>query len=163
NCSKASGELSGAPRQRSRMFPEAVECRAIIHGALMVPPLIIENRIDGFSFYESPRALTGRLEEWYASDEDWRAYDSEGRRIELKIEDGSVVPHAAEAQPTHADELRQSLVEWLERKGRDRTEIEGIGLEELLRDAIAVGGVVGEPRPVGGGARRVLRWLRRGR
>jgi hypothetical protein len=103
-------------------------------------PLVIENRVDGFSFYESPAAVTAHLEEWYVDEEQWRAWDASGRRLTLVLEDRLVVPRLLETEPAHLSELREALGAWLAKSGRPATGpaadlIEaGIALEGLLRD-----------------------------
>src|SRR4051812_7355843 len=84
----------------------------------MVPPIIIENRLDGFEFYESPTAVTHQLEEWYVTDEDWRAYDGEGREVVLQVEDGRVIARLSDGAPYHTEDLRAALLSWLQRRGQ---------------------------------------------
>ena len=68
---------------------------------VIVPPLVVDNRLDGPSFFESGDAVTAHLEEWYVTDEDWDAYDSEGRAVELVAEKRGVIARPVEAEPTH--------------------------------------------------------------
>ena len=115
----------------------------------LAPPVVVFNRPDGITLYESADALTGHLEPWYVTDEDFDAYDAEGRRVELRLEKQQVptwfgprhadveqvVPHAVEAEPQHAAELREALLRGFEQAGYERDEREEKPLEELLAEA----------------------------
>jgi hypothetical protein len=115
----------------------------------LVAPIIVDNRPDGITLYESADALTGQLEPWYVTDEDFDAYDAEGRRVELRLEKRrvptffrwlksdveQVVPHAVDADPDHAPALREALLRGFEQAGYDRAEREERPLGELLAEA----------------------------
>jgi hypothetical protein len=119
----------------------------------MQHPLVVENRIDGFSFYESSAALTGQLEVWYVDEEEWRAWDAGGRRLTLAVEDGFVVPRLLEDEPAHVSELREALNEWLARNGRPSTG----SVADLINEGIALEGLVREPIPFRQWLRALLR------
>ena len=53
---------------------------------LLVPPIVVVNRPDGVTLYESADDLTAQLEAWYVTDEGFDAYDAEGRLVELIVE-----------------------------------------------------------------------------
>ena len=75
--------------------------------------------------------MTGQLEPWYVTDEDFDAYDAEGWRVELRLEKRRVptffrwlksavelvAPHAVEAEPQHAPELREALLRGFQQAG----------------------------------------------
>lgn len=114
----------------------------------LVPPIVVFNRPDGITLYESADALTDDLEPWYVTDEDFDAYDAEGRRVELLLEKrrvptlfglrhadvDQVVPRAVEAEPQHSGELRETLLRGFEQAGHSG-EREGRSLDDLLAEA----------------------------
>jgi hypothetical protein len=114
----------------------------------LVEPIVVMNRPDGVTLYASAQALTDHLEPWYATDEDFDAYDAEGRRVELHVEKRRVrtlrwfqadaeyvVPRAVEDAPRHGAELRNVLLRGFEQAGYDRGEREEHTLEQLLAEA----------------------------
>jgi hypothetical protein len=119
-------------------------------------PLIVENRIDGFSFYESPRALTERLEEWYVDEEEWRAWDASGRRITLVVEDGLVIARALEDIPGHTRELQDALESWLGSRNKVRV-ADGATTSDLIAAGVEIEGIVAEAVPLAQRVRQILR------
>lgn len=117
----------------------------------LVPPIVIDNRPDGISIYKTAGSLSGQLEPWYVTDEDFDAYDAEGRLVWLRIETREVptffgwrrahrnyvVAYAAEAEPEHADALRRALLQGLGRVGQAHAEHQTLPLPDLLRIASA--------------------------
>jgi hypothetical protein len=116
----------------------------------LVEPIVVVNRPDGVAVYETADAVTGHLEPWYAEEEDFDAYDAEGRHVELRVERRPamvgtfrrrlgvvdlVVPVAVEGEPRHADELRAALVDALTGAGCVRDELRALALPELLDEA----------------------------
>jgi hypothetical protein len=115
----------------------------------LVGPIVVFNRPDGITIYESADALTGHLEPWYVTDEDFDAYDAEGRRVELRLEKRRVptffrllksdvehvVPYAIDEKPQHAPALREALLRGFEQSGYWRAEREERPLGDLLAEA----------------------------
>jgi hypothetical protein len=97
----------------------------------LVPPIFIDNEVDGLSNYVTVEALEDHLEPWYATDEQFRAYDSDGRMVELVLEQRTVpgsfgvrarrvevvTARSCEDDPQHADELSAALTDFLARRG----------------------------------------------
>jgi hypothetical protein len=117
---------------------------------IFVPPLIIAVGWDVW-FYSSEDALNRDIEPWFPSDVDYRAFDSEGRKLELSVKRESnnrrfpfretyerVVVRAVENEPEHARELRTFLADWLPMVGAP-TPGSDTPLAELLRSAIEHG------------------------
>ena len=112
---------------------------------MVTPPIIV---IDGhdFSFYDSAEAVGRHLEAWYP-DEEYLAFDSQGRKLMLVVEERTIprrwLPdrgfewvgvQPSEAEPTHAAELAALLREHLELAGL--TPQDDAPLRELVDRAI---------------------------
>ena len=100
-----------------------------------VPPIVVNNPRDGgVTVFLTLEALNF-LEPWYLTDEEFDAYDVEGRAVELRLDQrGDTVAFAIEVEPTHASELRTVLLQAL----KDAPPVYP-GIEELsLRDLVAV-------------------------
>lgn len=91
----------------------------------VVPPIVVSEGWD-VSFFASEEAVDKELEPWYPSDAEYRAFDSEGRKLELTVRK-VVIPRrliwdrkyevvgvrAKETAARHADDLARLLREWL--------------------------------------------------
>jgi hypothetical protein len=80
---------------------------------MRVQPPIFYNDTGDVSVHESVEHLSGWLEA-PDLDADEKAWDSAGRLLRIKAVGNFVSIEPAEEIPTHAEELRQLLVEWLE-------------------------------------------------
>jgi hypothetical protein len=97
-----------------------------------VPPIVVNNHIDGVIVFLTAGAVN-YLESWYLTDEEFEAYDAEGRAVELRLDArGGVVARAVETEPIHARELRDVLVKALEQRGSASSEIEVRELDDLI-------------------------------
>ncbi|MEA2495457.1 MAG: hypothetical protein QOJ29_3368 [Thermoleophilaceae bacterium] len=97
--------------------------------ARLVPPLVVTEGVD-VTIYSSEAELVREIEPWFAN-ESYRAFDSEGRRVELlahppvvarrfigpirtdNAHKSVLVVQACEDQPSNADELAELLRTWL--------------------------------------------------
>lgn len=82
----------------------------------MKPPLIVSEHGDVMVF-ETAEHLEQKLEPPDVLNDEYVAYDSEGRRLSLQVADHRVRVSATEAEPSHADELREVLANFLTRTG----------------------------------------------
>ena len=103
------------------------------------------------SFYASEEAVDRQLEPWYV-EQDYRAFDAEGRRLVLRIERRAVprrwlpgrvthehvVVEPAEVEPAHSDELAGLLREWLALVGAAAPALDE-SLAELMTEAVERG------------------------
>jgi hypothetical protein len=95
------------------------------------PPLFLDNRGDHLVF-ESVEAAQGYLEAIDVENGEYVGYDSEGRALSLSTTGNRVVVGAAEAQPEHAPELRQLLVDFSRALGVSEESLLHASLEELV-------------------------------
>lgn len=115
-----------------------------------LPPLIVAEGWD-IAFFSSEAALNWHLEPWFPSKVDYRAFDSEGRKLELSVERETIprrwlrditreriIVRAVESEPGHAGELAEFLAEWLPMVGAPKPRPD-TPLSELLRVAIEHG------------------------
>jgi hypothetical protein len=119
------------------------------------PPIVVDNTRDGVSFYASVQVMERELEPWYPRDEQFVAYDAEGRLVEMIVEQRErtgrfgrrlrhevVTASATEMAPTHADELRASLIAQLGRQNGDIDMADTAPLHEVLRRTMEGGEVL---------------------
>ena len=112
-----------------------------------VPPLVLADGWD-VSFYGSAEAIDRQIEPWFPEEVEYRAYDSEGRKLELAVEREVVtrrwlwdrtceriVVRAVESAPRHSSELAELLAQWLPMVGAS-TPPADTTLDELLRQAV---------------------------
>jgi hypothetical protein len=115
-----------------------------------VPPLVLADGWD-VSFYGSEEAINRQIEPWFPEDVEYRAYDSEGRKLELSVEREVVARRwlwdktreriavrAVESEPRHARELAELLAQWLPMVGASPPPADTT-LDELLRQAVERG------------------------
>ena len=127
--------------------------------AQLVPPIVIDNSRDGLEMYASVTALVGYLEHWYATDEDFTAYDREGRLLEVAPDGYGVQVRALEETPTHEAALREALLRHLRETRENASSFETMALSQLVDEVLADGRfVVSEPGP--GLLARLRSWLR---
>ena len=101
---------------------------------MLVPPIVIAEGRD-VSFYQSERDVSRHIEQWFPATADYRAFDSEGRRLVLVAKEASVVALATETEPSHADELVTLLRHWLPLVGVPVADGERLALAELVGKA----------------------------
>jgi len=115
-----------------------------------LPPLVVAEGWD-ITFFSSETALNWHLEPWFPSKVEYRAYDSEGRKLELSV-DREKIPRrwfrdttrerimvrAVENEPGHVGELADFLTEWLPMIGAPKPP-PNTPLAELLRVALEHG------------------------
>jgi hypothetical protein len=104
------------------------------------------------SFYASQEAVARELEPWYV-EEDYRAFDADGRKVVLSVERREVPRRWLPGTATHEyvvvdaadgaavpDELALLLREWLAAVGAPAP-APGAPLADLLEQAVARGGL----------------------
>ncbi len=98
-----------------------------------VPPIVVNNPRDGgVTVFLTLEALNF-LEPWYLTDEEFDAYDVEGRAVELRLNQrGDTVAFAIEAEPAHASELRAVLQQALKDTPPVYPGIEALSLSDLV-------------------------------
>lgn len=123
-------------------------------GGDIVPPLVVVEglgEINAMHFFASARALGSHLEPWFPQEEAYRAFDSEGRKLELTVEVKPVrrrwrrdttYTHVgvrlAESDRLHQDELAELLRRWLSR-AHSPIAVENLSLGQLLVTATESG------------------------
>lgn len=118
-----------------------------------VPPIVVIEGHD-FMFYSSVDALIADIEPWYPSSVEYRAFDSEGRQVELSADPpvrrrrllgpiwtdnahkSNLRVRATEPLPTHTDELAHLLRETVAARGAADGEVGAWNLKDLLTAAI---------------------------
>lgn len=115
---------------------------------MIVAPVIVDDNGD-VDFFASIEDAELYLEPW-AVEEEFTAYDSEGRLLELRVErrespfffglSKTVVDHvvieAVEDQPNHAPQLRATLLTFLERVGISLDNSHVLPIRELVRRGV---------------------------
>jgi hypothetical protein len=119
----------------------------------IVPPLVVAEGWD-VEFFRSEDDVLSYHEPWFPSSVEYRAFDSEGRRLELVADPpvrrrrllgpigtddahkSTLLLREAESVPSGADELVALLREWLPMVGVPGDDLAELGLDELLRKAI---------------------------
>jgi hypothetical protein len=101
-------------------------------GIMMKPPIIVDNFGDTMIF-ESVEKAEKYIEPMDVINEEYVAYDSEGRLLQLIAElPLHVVLLAAESEPYHAHELRRLLADFFERIGISTNWLERASLHDLV-------------------------------
>jgi hypothetical protein len=115
----------------------------------IVPPIVVAEGWD-LDFFRSVDDVLTYLEPWFPSECDYRAFDGEGRRLELfadppvvkkrvigpiwkdNAHESSLFIKAIEEKPSGADELASMLREWLPMVDSTLEPAENLSLEQLL-------------------------------
>jgi hypothetical protein len=97
------------------------------------PPIVVNNpRDNGITVFLTLEAMNF-LEPWYITDEEFDAYDVEGRAVELRLDEhGNTVVCAVEVEPAHASELRTVLLQALKDAPPAYPGIETLSLSDLV-------------------------------
>jgi hypothetical protein len=105
----------------------------------MKTPIIIYEHGD-ISFFESVQDVERYLEPIDVKNDEYIAYDSEGRLLQLSVEHRTpvdrVVLSYSETQPMHALELKQILLDFFTRVGVNKEWLSNATLEELSAEGI---------------------------
>jgi hypothetical protein len=95
-------------------------------------PIIIDNFGDVLVF-ESVKGAERYIESVDVINQEYVGYDSEGRLLQLTVVDRNQVSiQSAESEPTHANELRETLTQFLSYVGVSDKWLLGASLEELV-------------------------------
>jgi hypothetical protein len=118
----------------------------------MLPPIIIDEHGD-LAFFRSAAYAERYLEPIDVENEEYTAYDAIGRRLTLGVarketsffygilkDTIEVVTVRDESGVDAAEELRQILRRYLEKRGRSRKNTEGAALETLVEQAVQLAG-----------------------
>jgi hypothetical protein len=120
----------------------------------IVPPIVVSEDGD-LDFFRSAADVTNYFEPWFPGAVDYRAYDSEGRALELYADppvvarwwlfgligtdnahESQLFVRTREVEPSHRDELTDVLRDWLRRTAPEEARLEAKTCEELLDRAI---------------------------
>ena len=112
--------------------------------ATMRPPLVLDEHGD-IQVFESVDELICEVELIDVRNQEYDVFDSEGRKLELTVaehgvskrlaypsERHKIVLRCADPRPTHQDELKKRLLNFLHRVGEAVTEYENRPLENVL-------------------------------
>jgi hypothetical protein len=128
-----------------------------VSAEVIVPPIVVAEGLD-LSFHRTPEDVVRQYEPWFPGDADYRAYDAEGRRLELVADppvkskrligpirtdnahESSLTVRATEAEPSGADEFAELLHRWLIELGERLEDPQRLTLRELLDRALAHAG-----------------------
>lgn len=102
----------------------------------MRPPIIVDDNGD-MVIFESLDEAQKYIEPTDVDSGDCLAFDSEGRLLRAEVVTRALILRRvrlqpAEQEPTHAGLLRSRLVEFFERLGHSRAELETEALEQLI-------------------------------
>lgn len=97
----------------------------------MKPPIIVNESGDA-DIFDSVEQAEGYLEAVDVNDGRYEAYDSEGRKLLLTATSDAVKIQEGEVEPTHADELRTILINFLVNMGDTDHGLRGLSLEKLV-------------------------------
>ena len=119
----------------------------------IIPPIVVAEGWD-VTVYETSDHVLRHIEPWFPSSVDYRAFDSEGRRLELvadppvmqkrligpirtdDADQSSLFIRAIESEPTGLEELSAMLEAWLQRVGVPLDLAEDWTLDQLLAKAM---------------------------
>jgi hypothetical protein len=142
-----------------RRTPHSYE--PIVEAPTIVPPIVVAEDSD-LSFFRSVNDVLSYLEPWFPSSCSYRAFDSQGRRLELFAEppvvtrrvlgpiwtdnahESSLHIRAIEEEPSGVDELTTMLRDWLARVDPSFQPAEDPSLEALLARATERGDVLAQ-------------------
>ena len=96
----------------------------------MRPRIVVSNRGDVLLF-DSEQAAESYLEPADVRNEEYMAYDTEGRLLSLRVEGNKVQIVAADLMPQHQDDLRVVLESFLMRVGDLTQEHRRLSLPQL--------------------------------
>jgi hypothetical protein len=123
----------------------------------IVPPVVVAEAWD-LTFHRSPDDVLAYYEPWFPAAAGYRAFDAEGRRLELvahppvvpkrligaiwtdNAHESSLTIRPIEGEPSGANELAELLRGWLPRVGVRLDNAERLTLPELLERAVARAG-----------------------
>ena len=101
------------------------------------PPIVLVS--DDIGVFDSVAAAESHMECWQVSDA--RAFDSGGRLLRVGTRewkpDPLVTIHPGETEPSHAEELRSLLADWLRRVGTTEEVISASALPQLVERVAA--------------------------
>lgn len=102
----------------------------------MEPPIILNENGD-LSIFDSVRAAEEYVEPIDVRNNEYVAFDRNGRRLELRVVTRRGWPEQVEILEQQdvdsgADELREALYRWLSGLGLEEDKFEGLSLEELI-------------------------------
>jgi hypothetical protein len=119
----------------------------------IVPPVVVAEGLD-LSFYRSTDDVVCEIEPWFPSEAEYRAFDSQGRRLGLfadppvtpkhligpiwtdNAQHSSLLVRATEGQPSGGEELAALLRAWLATVGTPLAVPDDLSLDELLAKGI---------------------------
>ena len=119
----------------------------------IVPPIVVAEGLD-LAFHRAPADVVRQYEPWFPGATDYRAFDAEGRRLELVADppvvskrligpiwtdnahDSTLTVRAAEAEPSGANEFAELLRAWLLEIGERLEDPQRLTLRQLLDRAL---------------------------
>jgi hypothetical protein len=125
-------------------------------------PIVIAENPKGrlwISFYAGPENVSNQLEAWFATGEDYRAFDAEGRPLELVVEErvtqrrflgltrtqsGEVVVVQPRGEAPQPEDLKPLLVRFLVQEGQaEDADSPAPPLDELIERCVRYSGLSG--------------------
>jgi hypothetical protein len=105
----------------------------------IAPPIVVAEGHD-VTFHRTVADVGAYYESWFPDTVEHRAFDAEGRRLELYAEGPELQVRPGEAEPSGATELADLLRAQLRGRRSSDPVIDTLGLERLLSLAVARAG-----------------------
>jgi hypothetical protein len=102
----------------------------------IVAPIVVAEGLD-VTFHREPGDVGGYYEHWFPDSVEHRAFDAEGRRLELRADGTALLVVALDETPTAAAELSDLLREVLRGRRDSDTMLDALTLPQLLDLAVA--------------------------
>jgi hypothetical protein len=102
----------------------------------IVAPIVVAEGMD-VTFHRAAGDVGGYYESWFPESVEYRAFDAEGRRLELRAEGSSLLVRTLEDAPSGDDELCELLRSVLRGRRPSDTLLEELSLPRLLDLAVA--------------------------
>jgi hypothetical protein len=102
-------------------------------------PIVVAEGHD-VTFHRTVEDVGSYYEPWFPDSVEHRAFDGQGRRLELYAEGSELLVRPAEAEPSGADELADLLRAQLRGRREQDPVVDTLALERLIELAVARAG-----------------------